>query len=123
MTRSSDGFRYEPSQLTSWPSAGGHPEIKLPVASNHFRLGQPSDIRFENALGTATVRPSIDEVSFHGLVIATIFLAVAEQESEDGGLVMLDLPPLSVESTSMEPDNFEDVQYITNSTATVRRRR
>ncbi|MBY0226261.1 MAG: TonB family protein [Hyphomicrobium sp.] len=54
-------------------------------------------------------------LSFHGLVIATILLAVAEQEPEDGALVMLDLPPLSVESTSTEPENSEDAQDTTTA--------
>lgn len=54
-------------------------------------------------------------LAFHGLVIATILLAIAEHEPEDGGLVMLDLPPLSVESTSMEPENSEDAQDTTTA--------
>ncbi len=35
---------------------------------------------------------------FHAAVIAAIVLALPATESEDGGPIMLDLPPLSVEA-------------------------
>jgi protein TonB len=54
-------------------------------------------------------------LSLHGVVIVGAFLAISLQEQEDGGLIMLDLPPLSVESTSTEPENSEDAQDTTTA--------
>ncbi|MCU0954317.1 MAG: TonB family protein [Hyphomicrobium sp.] len=52
---------------------------------------------------------------FHAAVIAAIVLALPATESEDGGPIMLDLPPLSVESTTTEADNAEDARDQTTA--------
>jgi protein TonB len=45
---------------------------------------------------------------FHAAVVAAVVVTFRTAEPEDGGLLLMDLPPLAVEATSAVPDNAEN---------------
>jgi protein TonB len=54
-------------------------------------------------------------LALHGLIIAAAVLLFRQEDPEDGGLILMDLPPLAVESTSTQPDNAEDATDATTA--------
>jgi protein TonB len=52
----------------------------------------------------------VGALGLHALIIAAAVLVIRQEDPEDGGLIVMDLPPLAIESTSTEPDNAEDAK-------------
>ncbi len=77
------------------------------IASDTFAAPARSSLRWSAAFIAASI--------LHVLLVAAVIRIAQQAEPEDGGLIMMDLPPLAVESTSTEADNAENAQDETTA--------
>jgi protein TonB len=52
---------------------------------------------------------------FHGVVIGALLFSLAQNAPPDGGVIEMDLPPISMDATSPNPDVAEDANATANA--------